>query len=130
MKKDDARVEYLDVSSNLRHWNTLRFAELTIYIAMMGAMMNVAFAGGSDSPSTFGVVVRAAGVLVSLLFWILQERTMAWWYAFVHRASELEEVLGYKQYRRRPKGHRLTGRVAVRLLFIVIIVFWLVSLAI
>lgn len=128
MKKDEARAEYLDVSSNLRHWNTLRFAELTIYIAIMGAMMNLAFAGPSGPLSLFGIIIRVAGFLVSLLFWILQERTMAWWYTFIDRAAELEEVLGYKQYRRRPRGHKLTGRMAIRLMFFVIMIFWLVSL--
>ena len=52
---------------------------------------------------------------------------MSWWYSFVDRASELEELLGYEQYRRRPKGHKVTGRVAVRVLFFVIMIFWLAS---
>jgi hypothetical protein len=31
MAEGNPKDEYLDVSSNIRHWNTLRFAELTIY---------------------------------------------------------------------------------------------------
>lgn len=128
MTKDDARAEYLDVSANLRHWNTLRFAELTIYIALMGAMMNIAFGGSSGASSLFNVLLKIAGFLVSFLFWVLQERTMSWWYAFVERATELEDVLGYLQYHRRPSGHRLTGRIALRLFFFIVMAFWLAAL--
>lgn len=128
MDKENAKAEYLDVSSNLRHWNTLRFAELTIYIAVMGAMMNFAFGNAADYTESFSLVVKTAGILISLLFWILQERTMMWWYSFVKRAAELEEILGFEQYRRRPQGHRITGRIAIRLFFFLIMIFWLISI--
>lgn len=127
MTKEDIRLEYVDVSNNLRHWNTLRFAELTVYIAITGAMMNVVLGRSTPLPWGFAVLVKAAGILTSVLFLILQERTMTWWYRFVERAAELEEELGFQQYRRRPTGHKITGRVAIRLWFIVIILFWILS---
>jgi hypothetical protein len=126
LSKEDAKVEYIDVSSNLRHWNTLRFAELTIFIAATGALMNVVFAGKVTQPML--TLLKVAGALVTLLFLILQERTMAWFYRFLERAAELEEVLGFYQYRQRPQGHRITGRVSIRLFFIVIILFWISSI--
>jgi hypothetical protein len=128
MPKEEPKVEYIDVSTNLRHWNTLRFAELTIFIAITGAMMNVVFGRSAELPRSFSPLVKVAGVLVSILFLILQERTMQWWYCFVERAAELEQELGFQQYRRRPSGHRVTGTVAMRLFFIVIILFWIISL--
>lgn len=128
MEKEAANTEYLDVSSNLRHWNTLRFAELTIYIAIMGAMMNVAFGRSVEQPPEFLLLVKVAGFVVSLLFWILQERTMMWWYAFVERAAQLEEILGYEQYRNRPQGHYITGRVSMRLFFFLLMIFWVVTI--
>lgn len=60
MSKDEARAEYLDVSANLRHWNTLRFAELTIYIAIMSGMTNIAFGGSPETP--FGLPALTASV--------------------------------------------------------------------
>lgn len=128
MGKEEPKVEYLDVSTNLRHWNTLRFAELTIFIAITGAMMNVVFGRSAELSRSFVILAKLAGVFVSVLFLILQERTMQWWYRFVERAAELEEELGFQQYRRRPSGHRVTGRVAMRMFFVVIILFWIVSL--
>jgi hypothetical protein len=126
LSKEDAKVEYIDVSTNLRHWNTLRFAELTIFIAIMGAMMNIAFGGRVVQPLT--TLIKIAGMLVALLFLILQERTMTWWYRFVERAAVLEEILGFQQYRDRPKGHRITGRLSMRLFFYIIILFWIASI--
>ncbi len=125
LTKDEAKVEYLDVSSNLRHWNTLRFAELTIFIAVTGALMNITFGGKITQP--FTTIMKLAGMLVTIFFLILQERTMSWWYRFVERATELEQILGFQQYRTRPHGHKLTGRVAMRLFFYTIILFWVVS---
>lgn len=128
MSKEYAKVEYIDVSTNLRHWNTLRFAELTIFIAITGAMMNIAFGKSTPLTMEFNLLIKIAGFIVSLLFWILQERTMTWWYTFVLRAAELEEVLEFEQYRKRPQGHKITGRVAMRLFFFLIMIFWIVSI--
>ena len=69
MTKDESRAEYLDVSANLRHWNTLRFAELTIYMAIMAAMMNIAFgaAANQNSPIRFGGENRRTSCLAAVL---------------------------------------------------------------
>lgn len=128
MTKDDAKVEYIDVSNNLRHWNTLRFAELTVYMAITGAMLNVVFGKSTPPPLGVGLLMKGSGILVSLLFLILHERTMSWWYRFVERAAELEETLEFEQYRRRPQGHKMTGTVSIRLFFIVMVLFWAVSI--
>ena len=71
MSKEYAKVEYIDVSTNLRHWNTLRFAELTIFIAITGAMMNIAFGKSTPLTMEFNLLIKIAGFIVSLLFWIL-----------------------------------------------------------
>lgn len=128
MTKEDAKVEYIDVSNNLRHWNSLRFVELTVYMAISGAMLNVVFGKPTPPPWGVGLLMKASGILVSLLFLILHERTMSWWYQFLQRAAELEEILEFDQYRRRPQGHKLTSRWAISLFFIVMILFWAVSI--
>jgi hypothetical protein len=35
MSRGDPRNEYLDASNNIRHYGTTRFAEVTIYIALL-----------------------------------------------------------------------------------------------
>lgn len=100
----DAREEYLDATNKIRHYGTLRFAELTIYIAI------------------------TAGLLITILFWMLQERTMLYWYHFTSRAVEFEKDLGFKQYSTRPRAGLVTGQNTVRTLFLVMAVFWTVAL--
>jgi hypothetical protein len=86
-KKD----EYLDVSDNTRHWNTLRFAELTIYIALTGALLNAIIAKSPPLTPLVSAPAKIAGSVVTILFFVLQERTMLYRYSFIHRAAELEK---------------------------------------
>ncbi len=127
MANGDAEHEYMDASSNIRHWSTLRFAQLTIYIAITGGLLNVYF-GRGPLPAVSAILLSIAGVLLSILFLILQERTMMWWYMFVVRADELEKDLGFRQYSARPPAGLFSSRNAIRLLFALMIIFWVVTL--
>jgi membrane associated rhomboid family serine protease len=128
MAESDLKDEYLDASDNIRHWNTLRFAELTIYIALMGALLNAIIGKSPPLPPLVSVPAKIAGLLVTILFFVLQERTMLYWYSFIARAAELEEELGYRQYRSRPPAGIVTGRNAMRLFFLIMALFWVISL--
>jgi len=116
--------EYMDASSNVRHWSTLRFAQLTIYIALMGGLLNIIYGKSGSLSIQAGILLKIAGLLLTLLFWNLQERTMLYWYNFVRRAAELEETLGFSQYSNRPKAGVFSSRNAMRLLFFVMALLW------
>jgi hypothetical protein len=120
--------EYMDASSNVRHWSTLRFAQLTIYIALMGGLLNIIY--GKSSPLSFqtGILLKIAGLLLTFLFWNLQERTMLYWYNFVRRAAELEETLGFRQYSNRPRAGFFSSRNGMRLLFLIMALIWAAAL--
>jgi hypothetical protein len=120
--------EYMDASSNVRHWSTLRFAQLTIYIALMGGLLNLIFGKSGSLSSQAGILIKVAGLLLTLLFWNLQERTMLFWYNFVRRAAELEETLGFNQYKSRPRAGILSSRNSMRLLFLVMSLLWVGTL--
>ncbi len=125
----DPKDEYIDASNNARQFQTLRFAELTIYMALTGALVAVTFskiAAPVDPLAT--VALKVAGILITLLFWILQERTMLYWRHFVKRAAELEPELGFRQYSTRPSEGWVTSQNAIRALFVVLTVFWLAAL--
>jgi hypothetical protein len=128
MATNDLKDEYLDVSDNIRHWNTLRFAELTIYIALTGALLNTIIGKSPPLPPAVSIPAKIAGVLVTILFFVLQERTMLYWYNFVDRAAELEKELGFQQYSSRPRARIITGRNAMRLFFLFMVLFWVTSL--
>jgi hypothetical protein len=123
MTQGDPRQEYLDASNNVRHWSTLRFAQLTIYVALTAGLLNVLFIRGAGSPRT-SLAIELAGLVVTAVYWLLQERTMHYWYAFVRRAAELEPALGYTQYSHRPRAGVVSSANAVRVLFAVMLLFW------
>ncbi|HSR33295.1 MAG TPA: hypothetical protein VLY63_22245, partial [Anaerolineae bacterium] len=119
MDKTDLKDEYLDASDNIRHWNTLRFAELTIYIALTGALLNAILGKSPPLPPLVSAPAKIAGLVVTVLFFVLQERTMLYWYSFIHRAAELEKELGFQQYSTRPPAGIITGRNAMRVFFLI-----------
>lgn len=123
LKKD----EYLDVSNNLRQWNTLRFAELTVFMALTAGLLSALFIGKGAQMLEAGVFLKSAGIGSTLVFLVLQERTMAWFHAFLRRAVELERDLEFRQYSDVPRVRVFTSHNAIRLLFLMILAFWIVA---
>lgn len=123
-KRGDPRDEYLDASSNVRHWTTLRFAQLTIYVALTAGLLNVLLGKGGPPSGRTALAIELAGLLTTAVYWLLQERTMLYWYTFVRRAAELEPELGFRQYSGRPTSGLLSSSNAMRALFVVMLLFW------
>jgi len=103
MEGGDPKTEYLDASNNQRQFQTMRFAQLTVYLALTGVLLNLLLGGSAAKPGYVRLILEAGGLLITLLFWIHQERTMAYWNHFVRRAAELEEELGFQSTARGPK---------------------------
>jgi len=123
------RDEYLDASANARHFQTLRFAQLTVFFAVTGALLATSFTTAAAPSSQLGAIsLKIGGLVVTALFLVLQERTMAYWRHFVRRAAELEAGLGYRQYSGRPAEPLITGHRAMELLFVGVGVFWALTL--
>jgi hypothetical protein len=91
-------------------------------------LLNLLFGEPSSLPDFARIVLKAGGLITTLLFWIHQERTMIYWNHFVGRAAELEEGLGFKQYSTRPRAGLLSSFKAMRLFFIILTFFWASSL--
>ncbi len=127
MSKGDLKDEYLDGSANQRQFMSLRFAQLTVFLALSGFLINILFSETILLPTYGDEILKAGGLLVALLFWIHQERTMTYWNHFVNRAAELEEELGFRQYRSRPTAGILSSFKAMRVFFVVIVAFWISS---
>ena len=128
MGEGQARDEYLDASSNVRHWSTLRFAQLTIYIALTAGLLNILCARSAPPVGRIAVAIEVAGFLTTVMYWVLQERTMLYWYAFVRRAAEIEPALGFRQHLSRPRSGPFSSSNAMRGLFLVMALFWVAPL--
>jgi hypothetical protein len=127
MPKGDPKDEYLDASNNQRAFQNLRFAQLTVFLAMSGFLVNILVNESVSLPAFGDEVLKIGGLFVAIVFWIQQERTMAYWNHFVNRAAELEEELGFSQYRSRPHAGIVSSFKAMRLLFVIIVAFWIAS---
>jgi hypothetical protein len=127
MGAGNLKDEYLDASSNARQFQTIRFAQLTVYLALMGFILNLLFSESSTVTNLVSKLLQAGGLISTLLFWVHQERTMAYWNHFVNRAAELEEDLGFKQYRTRPPSGIISSFKAMRLFFLILTLFWMSS---
>ena len=127
MPEGNTKDEYLDASANQRQFQTLRFAQLTVFLAISGVLLNTLLSPTFQLPDVGRYSLKAGGLMVALLFWVHQERTMAYWNHFVKRAAELEVELGFQQYRTRPKSGLFSSFKAMRLFFLLTAVFWVGS---
>jgi hypothetical protein len=127
MPKGNPKDEYLDASANQRQFMTMRFAQLTVFLAISGFLVNILFSDSIVLPRYSEVVLKASGLFVALLFWVHQERTMAYWNHFVERAAELEKELEFNQYRTRPTAGLISSFKAMRAFFAIIVLFWITT---
>jgi hypothetical protein len=131
---DQKKAEYLDVSENIRHWQNLRFAQLTVFIIVTGAVTGAIFQGQTPPPAPIQLMLQFAGLIIVVIFWLFDERNVKYWLNFVRRAERLEKELGFEQYSPPHESglfaasvepHAvLTVRNAIRLLFLVFFLFW------
>jgi hypothetical protein len=128
MAKGTPQDEYAHASENIRHYQTTRFSLLTVFIAITAGLLTVLSSTSSTSPAYQTLLLKVAGLVTTLLFWLLQERTMLYWYHFVRRAVELESTLGYHLYSARPGAGLLTSNNALRIFFLIIALFWLAAI--
>jgi dipeptide/tripeptide permease len=128
MSKDDLKDEYADVSQNIRHWQNMRFAQLTVFIAAMAGLMSAMFQTSGTSTDLARISLKVAGLVAVAIFWVMDERVVQYWRSYRHRAVELENELGFKQHSATPPRHLITAGNAVRLLFVLLLAFWVTTL--
>lgn len=125
----DKVEEYKDVSANMRQYANMRFGQLTLFIATNAAMVAAAFKPAAQVAAPRWTI-RTIGILLSVVFWLLESRSTAYWNVFMDRAKELERDLSFSQYLNRPDPPELVGLKtnatnAIHLLFVSIVAFWI-----
>jgi hypothetical protein len=128
MPTGDPKDEYIDVGNNIRLFQTIRFAQLTIFIALTSGLLMVNFGTIKSLASNVVFGLRLAGVIVTFLYWALMERTMVYWRYLVRRAIELEAQLGFQQHTSAPRARIIHSTNVVRAFFAVVMIFWIVAL--
>ena len=70
------KEEYSEVSANLRHYNNLRFAILTVFLAFNTALLSLCL--GPNTVGVLPIAAEIAGIVGTLVFWTFQERLFAY----------------------------------------------------
>ena len=115
--------EYREIGLNLRHYSNMQFVNLTLALAGQAALFSVAF----RTPPVAGaakVVVAVGGMMMAVLFYVSEHRIRAYWRSYFKRAEVLETRTGFSQYANAPNNAKVTSGNAIRLLFVVLVLFW------
>lgn len=127
--EDKLKIEYPEICSNFRHYSSLRFGILTVFIAVLTINAFPFFTPETDLSVFHQICLIVIGIITTLIFWAYQETAAKHLEYYGDKAKELEEKLGYSNIGARPQPKPiLKMKTATRLLYIVIIVFWLAIL--
>ena len=66
--------EYQETMANIRHYSNLRFAMLTVFVAITGGLLAANYSGTITVDSTiFGInIIRVVGIWISIVFFIFE----------------------------------------------------------
>ncbi|MEJ5240079.1 MAG: hypothetical protein WHS87_02665 [Anaerolineales bacterium] len=120
------RYEYAEVNQNFRHYSSLRFAILSVFFAIVGLLFSIAF-GPINSTTYFSMLAKFGGLLITVVFFIFEHILNEYLRHFAKVAMELEELLGYRQFKSRPQ-FRVQTRHATYGLYILLLIFWVYAL--
>jgi hypothetical protein len=121
----DPKDEYKHVNDNLRHYGNMRFAQTTLLTAITAGILKAVY---SEAIQLSHVRLFAIlGLIVTVLFTIMELRASKYWHQLKGRADELEtQYLHYKQWHTRLSGGIVSISSAGKLLHVLAILFWFV----
>lgn len=127
MTLGEPKDEYNSLNDNMRWYSNIRFAQLTLFVAMTAGLLTVIAPSDPPFSHTVTVVLKIGGCLTVIFFWIMEERAAEYWRHFMRRAVELEKELGYKQYSTRPQ-HKVNTTHVFRVFFSSMLLMWIATL--
>lgn len=120
--------EYKEVSNNIRYYGSMRFVLLTLFGTLSATIMAALFLGTTTPLLPTKVILKILGLVLVLVFGVMDQRTSEYWSALWVRAVELEAKLNYSQYKGRPYRRIMSITNAARLLYLTMLVFWIIAL--
>lgn len=123
---EDTRAEYAEVGSYVRHYSNLRFAMLTVYFAVVGALGAIALGIASGHARTFDVgrVGAAGAALVTAVFFTFEVVCERYLNFFGEHLRKLETELGYSALTLRPRDRGFV-QAATCVLYLASFIFWI-----
>src|SRR5919109_2164576 len=98
IKTDTTKLlsEYAETCSSLRHYSSLRFAQFSVFFALMAGMITISFELSSGANSRLFLPMRIVALFLAVMFWTFEERWSQMVEHYTKRAGELEKLLGFK----------------------------------
>jgi hypothetical protein len=112
----------------MRQFGNIRFAQMILFIAITAALLAGLFQENSTISYVARTTLKVGGVLLTIIFWVLDQRAIVYWRYFRKRAIELEKILEFKQHTFSPAENIFSATNAIRLLYFSILAFWVISL--
>lgn len=120
--------EYKEIGANLRQYGNMRFAQLTLFVAVTGGLLAALFSKDSSLSQCQRWGVEALGLVLTAAFWVMEERSTDWWNRYFNRALHIEAELGMGQYSGRKAKTLISATQAVRMVFTITTLVWFVLL--
>jgi len=119
--KGNPLEEYKELCNNMRHYGNMRFGQLTIFVALMGALFAFVSRNGTMCQQTT-TLLQVATVVMGAAFWVMEERGADYWHHFKYKARQIEKRLGYEQHKESPPEAipEFTATNAARVLYVAI----------
>jgi hypothetical protein len=123
----DPKSEYGELMQLVRFYGNVRFAALSVFMALTGALLVIVFKSTPPLSPEITTVMETGGALVALIFWVTEESAAYIAIRFMRRAAGLEKTLGYQIFSALPGAPRFPYRptvVAMRLQYLLTFAFW------
>ena len=124
-KNEFSKDEYLDLTENMRHWNTIRFGQMTVFIALMAGILSSLYQGSFVFPDFVRLALKVGGLIFTVIFWSLDYREVLYFRHFRRRAIELEEILGFRQFSKSPSTKVINSARLTGAMYFFVLVFWI-----
>ncbi|MEX1248341.1 MAG: hypothetical protein WEA61_07640 [Anaerolineales bacterium] len=125
MTKKELLAEYLDASNNFRHFHTIRFVQLPIFTAVTFGLLSIVFSESKIISEHIRLALKVGGIVITAIYWVLQQRAGKYRKYFADRAASLEAKLGFTQYTNRPQDEPFNSRNAIDAFFVFCLGFWI-----
>lgn len=122
--------EYKEIGQNLRQYGNMRFAQLTLFLVASGYLFRIKYEAKLPLTNDQCVCTGVVGIILTLCFWLMEERAADNWFDCNQRAKVIESQIGCAQYTSRRTKKLFSAGNAVRVIFIVSFVFWFRSIAV
>jgi hypothetical protein len=98
IEKDILLTEYKELNANLRHYGSMRFAQLTLFFVATSGLVVATFLQSPPLPVSHRLLFKVIAIGLAFVFITIEESSTAHWRRFYKRIRRVEECLETDQY--------------------------------